>query len=139
MQLLQRASLILVNHQQELLLIQRFQNDRHYWVFPGGSVEVGEQPVEAVKREALEETSLGLNRIQKVFEIENQGRLETYFLSYVGNSKVKLGVGPEQTRQSDVNQYYLKWVRLDQLHTIPLYPEQAKVFCLDNEEWFYDR
>ncbi|EPW7095729.1 NUDIX domain-containing protein [Vibrio parahaemolyticus] len=36
MQLLQRASLILVNHQQELLLIQRFQNDRHYWVFPGG-------------------------------------------------------------------------------------------------------
>lgn len=40
MQLLQRASLILVNHQQELLLIQRFQNDRHYWVFPGGSVEV---------------------------------------------------------------------------------------------------
>lgn len=45
MQLLQRASLILVNHQQELLLIQRFQNDRHYWVFPGGSVEVGEQPV----------------------------------------------------------------------------------------------
>ncbi|TOE85539.1 DNA mismatch repair protein MutT [Vibrio parahaemolyticus] len=121
------------------MLIQRFQNDRHYWVLPGGSVEVGEQPVEAAKREALEETSLGLNRIQKVFEIENQGRLETYFLSYVGNSKVKLGVGPEQTRQSDVNQYYLKWVRLDQLHTIPLYPEQAKVFCLDNEEWFYDR
>ncbi|HHG3048353.1 TPA: NUDIX domain-containing protein [Vibrio parahaemolyticus] len=139
MQLLQRASLILVNHQQELLLIQRFQNDRHYWVFPGGSVEVGEQPVEAAKREALEETSLELNRVQKVFEIENQGRLETYFLSYVGNSKVKLGVGPEQTRQSDVNQYHLKWVRLEQLQTIPLYPEQAKVFCLDNEEWFYDR
>ncbi|TOO63115.1 DNA mismatch repair protein MutT, partial [Vibrio parahaemolyticus] len=55
------------------------------------------------------------------------------------NSKVKLGVGPEQTRQSDVNQYHLKWVRLEQLQTIPLYPEQAKVFCLDNEEWFYDR
>lgn len=107
--------------------------------FPGGSVEVGEQPVETAKREALEETSLGLNRIQKVFELENRGRLETYFLSYVGNSKVKLGVGPEQTRQSDVNQYYLKWVRLDQLHTIPLYPEQAKAFCLNNEEWFYDR
>ncbi|EOV0116860.1 NUDIX domain-containing protein [Vibrio parahaemolyticus] len=121
------------------MLIQRFQNDRHYWVFPGGSVEVGEPPVEAAKREALEETSLELNRVQKVFELENQGRLETYFLSYVGSSKVKLGVGPEQTRQSDVNQYHLKWVRLEQLHTIPLYPEQAKVFCLDNEEWFYDR
>lgn len=60
MQLLQRASLILVNHQQELLLIQRFQNDRHYWVFPGGSVEAGEPPVETAKREALEETSLEL-------------------------------------------------------------------------------
>ena len=33
-----------LDQQQELLLIQRFQNDRHYWVFPGGSVEVGEQP-----------------------------------------------------------------------------------------------
>lgn len=138
MQLLQRASLILVNHQQELLLIQRFQNDRHYWVFPGGSVEVGEQPVEAAKREALGNL-IGTQSDPKGFELENQGRLETYFLSYVGSSKVKLGVGPEQTRQSDVNQYHLKWVRLDQLHTIPLYPEQVKAFCLNNEEWFYDR
>ncbi|EGQ8408112.1 DNA mismatch repair protein MutT, partial [Vibrio parahaemolyticus] len=31
------------------------------------------------------------------------------------------------------------WVRLEQLHTIPLYPEQAKVSCLDNEEWFCER
>ncbi|HHX8464626.1 TPA: NUDIX domain-containing protein [Vibrio diabolicus] len=139
MQLLQRASLILVNHQQELLLIQRFQNDRHYWVFPGGSVELGEQPVEAAKREALEETSLKLNWVEKAFELENQGRLETYFLSYVGNSKVKLGAGPEQIRKSDVNQYHLKWVRVEQLHAIPLYPEQAKAFCLNNEEWFCDR
>ncbi|NAW96425.1 NUDIX domain-containing protein, partial [Vibrio sp. V42_P2S4T144] len=113
MQLSQRASLILVNHHQELLLIHRVRNDRQYWVFPGGNVEAGEEPVEAAKREAREETSIELGSVKKVLELENQGRLETYFLSYVGNLKVKLGSGPEQIRKSDVNQYHLKWVRVE--------------------------
>ncbi|MCF7510340.1 NUDIX domain-containing protein [Vibrio sp. D54] len=139
MQLSQRASLILVNHHQELLLIHRVRNDRQYWVFPGGSVEAGEKPVEAAKREALEETSIELGSVKKVLELENQGRLETYFLSYVGNLKVKLGSGPEQIRKSDVNQYHLKWVRVEQLHSISLYPEKAKAFFLKHKEWFCDR
>ncbi|MBS9938617.1 NUDIX domain-containing protein [Vibrio alginolyticus] len=139
MQLSQRASLILVNHHQELLLIHRVRNDRQYWVFPGGSVEAGEEPVEAAKREAREETSIELGSVKKVLELENQGRLETYFLSYVGNLKVKLGSGPEQIRKSDVNQYHLKWVRVEQLHSISLYPEKAKAFCLKHKEWFCDR
>ncbi|ELB2282007.1 NUDIX domain-containing protein [Vibrio alginolyticus] len=139
MQLSQRASLILVNHHQELLLTHRVRNDRQYWVFPGGSVEAGEEPVEAAKREAREETSIELGSVKKVLELENQGRLETYFLSYVGNLKVKLGSGPEQIRKSDVNQYHLKWVRVEQLHSISLYPEKAKAFCLNHKEWFCDR
>ena len=139
MQLSQRASLILVNHHQELLLIHRVRNDRQYWVFPGGNVEAGEEPVEAAKREAREETSIELGSVKKVLELENQGRLETYFLSYVGNLKVKLGSGPEQIRKSDVNQYHLKWVRVEQLHSISLYPEKAKAFYLKHKEWFCDR
>ena len=53
-----RASLILINEHREVLLIERVKGDRHYWVFPGGSVEDGEILSEAAKREALEETSI---------------------------------------------------------------------------------
>jgi len=38
-----------------------------YWDIPGGSVEVGETPVDAVKKEALEEVNLVVN-VQRIIQ-----------------------------------------------------------------------
>ncbi|MEF1322709.1 NUDIX domain-containing protein [Vibrio owensii] len=76
----ERASLILINDHREVLLIERVKGDRHYWVFPGGSVEDEENLSEAAKREALEETSIELTSLTPVFQIQNQGRKDHYFL-----------------------------------------------------------
>jgi 8-oxo-dGTP pyrophosphatase MutT (NUDIX family) len=129
-----RASLILINDHREVLLIERVKGDRHYWVFPGGSVEDGES--EAAKREALEETSIELKSLTPVFQIQNQGRKDHYFLSHIGTSIPTLGYGPEQQRRSASNQYILRWVSFTELAMLPLFPVEAKQICLQSEEVF---
>ncbi|WP_404969751.1 NUDIX domain-containing protein [Vibrio campbellii] len=135
----ERASLILINDHGEVLLIERVKSDRHYWVFPGGSVEDGESLPEAVKREALEETSIELKSLTPVFQIQNQGRMEYYFLSHIGSATPVLGYGPEQQRRSASNQYILRWVSFTELAMLPLFPVEAKQICLQSEEVLCDR
>ncbi|HDM8237127.1 NUDIX hydrolase [Vibrio campbellii] len=130
----ERASLILINDHGEVLLIERVKGDRHYWVFPGGSVEDGESLSEAAKREALEETSIELKSLTPVFQIQNQGRMEYYFLSHIGSATPVLGYGPEQQRRSASNQYILRWVSFTELAMLPLFPVEAKQICLQSEE-----
>ncbi|MGR2701340.1 NUDIX hydrolase [Vibrio campbellii] len=135
----ERASLILINDHGEVLLIERVKSDRHYWVFPGGSVEDGESLSEAAIREALEETSIDLTSLKPVFQIQNQGRMEYYFLSHIGSATPMLGCGPEQQRRSASNQYILRWVSFTELAMLPLFPVEAKQICLQSEEVFIGR
>ncbi|NDJ81576.1 NUDIX domain-containing protein [Vibrio campbellii] len=135
----ERASLILINDHGEVLLIERVKSDKHYWVFPGGSVEDGESLPEAVKREALEETSIELKSLTPVFQIQNQGRMDHYFLSNISSATTTLGYGPEQQRQSASNQYILRWVSFTELAVLPLFPVEAKQICLQSEEVFIGR
>ena len=130
----ERASLILINDHGEVLLIERVKGDRHYWVFPGGSVEDGESLSEAAKREVLEETSIELKSLTPVFQIQNQGRMKYYFLSHIGSATPVLGYGPEQQRRSASNQYILRWVSFTELAMLPLFPVEAKQICLQSEE-----
>ena len=135
----ERASLILINDHGEVLLIERVKGDRHYWVFPGGSVEDGESLSEAAKREAIEETSIELTSLKPVFQIQNQGRMDHYFLSHISSATTTLGYGPEQQRRSASNQYILRWVSFTELAMLPLFPVEAKQICLQNEEVFFGR
>ena len=53
----------IVNDRNELLLIKREDNDVHCpgaWELPGGRLELGEDPFEALKRETKEETNIDI-------------------------------------------------------------------------------
>ena len=49
------AAGIVINQNGEILLVK---THRHGWVFPGGQVEVGENVIDAVKREVMEESGI---------------------------------------------------------------------------------
>ena len=69
------AAGIVINDKNEILMVK---NDRAGWVFPGGQVEVGENLVDAVKREVMEETGVEIE-VGEVFCISsNTGKYPGY-------------------------------------------------------------
>ena len=69
------AAGIVVNDKNEILMIK---NNRRGWEFPGGQVEVGENVIDAVKREILEETGIDVE-VGELFCISsNTGKYPGY-------------------------------------------------------------
>lgn len=66
------AAVAIVNRENEVLLMKRTPHDGEDWVYPGGSVEVGESYDAAARREALEEAGIVLEVSRnKLFPIAN--------------------------------------------------------------------
>ncbi len=61
------AAGIVLNEQEEVLLVNTYNDG---WVLPGGQVEVGENLVEAVKREVFEESGIKIE-VGEVFCISS--------------------------------------------------------------------
>lgn len=61
------AAGIVINYNDEILMVK---THRGGWVFPGGQVEVGENVIDAVKREVMEETGIDIE-VGEVFCISS--------------------------------------------------------------------
>jgi 8-oxo-dGTP diphosphatase len=109
----------------KILLMRRVKNGQKYYVFPGGSIENNETVEDALEREIKEETGLFVRSNRKLFEIENQGRREAYYLieEFDGALEIK---GPEKERANEQNQYYLEWMKWSVIRRLNnLYPQEA--------------
>ncbi len=74
------AGVVFSSDRTSVLLIQR--RDVPVWVLPGGGVEVGEPPEEAVVRELLEETGFTVNIVRLVGQYTPINRLTRYTFFY---------------------------------------------------------
>lgn len=109
----------------EVLLFHRFRDGREYWAFPGGSIEEGETPEEAVDREIFEELNLRIINKRFLFKVKNQGREEYNYLIEKYEGKPKLGA---EFGVHDENNYaIIDWVKLNQIEKMKeLYPRVAR-------------
>jgi ADP-ribose pyrophosphatase YjhB (NUDIX family) len=123
----ERAAAIIINN-GSLLLMHRKKLDREYYVLPGGSVESGETPEEACLRGDKEETGLVVTLEKKLASIDNNGRMEHYFLTSSAQGNLAVGK-PESERQSPDNQHSLEWISLEYIEHINLQPAIILQIC----------
>lgn len=122
---------IVLNEKDEVLMVK---THNHGWVFPGGQVEVGENVIDAVKREIMEEASVDVE-VGEVFCIaSNTGKYPGYkgvkeiptklMLDFI--CRAKSGV-PRPSEENSESMYVSKDKVLDMIKS-PAMIERYKAF-----------
>ena len=119
-----------------VLVLRAYRN----WDFPKGKVEVGEEPIEAAKREATEET--GLTQLDFPFGESYRetlpyagGKIARYYLAETDDDNVRLPISAELGRPEH---HEFRWVSLDEAEEL-LPPRLALILdwarqALDNND-----
>ncbi len=107
----------------KILLMHRKKDGKEYWVFPGGHIEAGETPEQAMTREIWEEVSLKVKKLSKQHPyIHEHGTSEYYFECEVEDGEPKLdSSGNEKITPDDW--YNPEWIEISKARTLNnLYP-----------------
>jgi 8-oxo-dGTP pyrophosphatase MutT (NUDIX family) len=87
-----------------------------YWTLPGGAVEPGETPEEAVVREVYEETRLRGTVLRSLLSHLYAHGEETVFLVEVADTEVaRLGEDPEERDRAHRVLSDVRWFHLDEV------------------------
>jgi mutator protein MutT len=118
-----RAAAILIED-GKVALIERHRAGNHYFVFPGGGVEYGEWPTEAVKREIQEELGLTIEVKKLIAEVIYGNRPQYYFLVVRTGGEFGTGAGGEMSSSpnSRSGSYQPVWAALEDLDSLVIYP-----------------
>ena len=118
-----RAAAILIED-GKVALIERHRAGNHYFVFPGGGVEYGEWPTEAVKREIKEELGLTVEVRKLLAEVTYGNRPQYYFLVVRTGGEFGTGAGGEMNSSpnSRSGSYRPVWTALEDLKSLVAYP-----------------
>jgi|ERR1035438_1891993 8-oxo-dGTP diphosphatase len=110
------AKTFVINSNGLILTLRRSKTDIHRpltWDLPGGGVEFGEDPVDAVIRETNEEAGIIINN-PKIFNVtsknDNGYVIRLLFYVYTDNENVKLSSEHDQ----------FKWVTIDEYINLAL-------------------
>jgi 8-oxo-dGTP diphosphatase len=124
-----RAGIVLIK-ENKVALIERYRAGFHYFIFPGGGVEVGESLEQAAIRETKEELGIEVMIKQKVAEVHIGNKSQqAYFLVEQTGGEFGTGTGEEfaiSNRDNPQKGIYIPtWMPVDELaeHT-NVYPAE---------------
>ena len=110
----------------KILLMHRRKNGQEYFVLPGGGIEVGETPEEAVAREVYEETGLKVTNLISNFDIiDVNGQVSHIFYLETEEGEPTL-VGEEKDINSELDWYNPEWFDISIIERPNVYPVFAR-------------
>ncbi|GAC1386574.1 MAG: NUDIX domain-containing protein [Candidatus Saccharimonadales bacterium] len=127
---MRRAVRAIIIHNNQLVVMHRNKFGTEYDTLPGGNIEIGETPEQALRREITRETQLTIDRPCLVF-LEHAGDpygdQYIYYCEYV-RGEPSLHPDAEETaiNQLGHNLYQPRWLNLDQLPSQPFVSEKLK-------------
>lgn len=133
-----RAAAILVENHR-VALIERHRPGRHYFSFPGGTLDKGEKPEQAVIREMEEETGLHVAVKKKLAQAVFEGNRQEYFLVERLSGEYGTGTGEEyQERTPHIlslfGTYRPVWMPVSELLLHPVLPVEIAAMVIRHEE-----
>lgn len=119
-----RGSVVLIENNQ-VALIKRIRDGTVYYVFPGGGIEVSENPEIAAKREAFEELGVKVNVVECFQKVECNGT-QYFFLAEIIEGTFGTGRGEEYTgEKGDRGTYLPIWVDIEKLSSLDVKPKEV--------------
>jgi 8-oxo-dGTP diphosphatase len=95
-----RSAAILIQN-NSLALIERHRDGMHYFAFPGGGVDEGESPEQAVVREAREELGVEIRVLRLAAKVWFRGNPQFFFLAEQMGGEFGTGTGEEYASDHD--------------------------------------
>ncbi len=130
------AAILIQNH--ALALIERHRDGKHYFTFPGGGVDSGESPQQAVIREIEEELGLQVRVLGLAAEVWFRGNRQLYYLVEQTGGVFGTGMGEEYTdpRPDDPNvgTYHPMWMPLAEVPAHPVLPADVAALAVKSEK-----
>ena len=129
------ARVVIFNDQKQVLMVKHHQDEKDIWLVPGGSIEEGENALEAARREVLEETGLDVEIGKMLWHVEEVSpsrgqRFVNFFLGEVTGGTLVVGQDPERGADHQVVEE-VRYVSREEMQGLEvLYPEYLK-----NELW----
>lgn len=119
-----RGAVVLIEN-NKVGLIKRIRDGTVYYVFPGGGIEVGENPEIAAKREAFEELGVKVN-VSECFAKVEFNSTHYFFLAEITEGTFGTGQGEEYTDERRHRGTYLPiWVDIEKLSFLDVKPKEV--------------
>lgn len=118
-----RSGVILIIN-QEIALIERERDSKHYFVFPGGQVDERESLEDAAIREASEELGLVIQIEKLAAIIHFQNEIQYYYLAKILSGLFGSGTGPEMVGNypPENGTYKAVWLPIENMNKFTILP-----------------
>ena len=111
----------IVWHDGKLLAMERWRDGKHYFSLPGGGIEPGESPEDAVVREVKEETGLTVAAGRHIYTWHEGPTEHKFFACQYISGEPHLPLDSEEAQEGPANKFLPRWVTLEEFKSLSIF------------------